>query len=81
MSRILVTGATGTVGSRLVRRLREKGRALRAFGRNSAGKTMDGVKAAPGDFTDKASLQRAMDGVTAVYLHHVAEPLHAASGA
>jgi uncharacterized protein YbjT (DUF2867 family) len=69
MSRILVTGATGNVGSRLVRRLKEKGRAVRAFARNAAGKaTEDGVEAAPGDFTDKAALDRAMDGISAVYL-------------
>jgi uncharacterized protein YbjT (DUF2867 family) len=69
MSRILVTGATGNVGSRLVRRLKEKGRAVRAFARNASAKTIeDGVEAAPGDFTDKASLERAMAGVTAVYL-------------
>jgi (4-alkanoyl-5-oxo-2,5-dihydrofuran-3-yl)methyl phosphate reductase len=69
MSRILVTGATGNVGSRLVRRLKEKGRAVRAFARNAAGKAWpDGVEAAPGDFTDRASLQKAMDGVEAVYL-------------
>jgi len=69
MSRVLVTGATGNVGSRLVRRLKEKGRAVRAFARNAAGKIrQDGVEAAPGDFTDKATLQKAMEGVDAVYL-------------
>jgi uncharacterized protein YbjT (DUF2867 family) len=69
MSRVLVTGATGNVGSRLVRRLKEKGRAVRAFARNAAGKTMpEGVEAAPGDFTDKTSLRQAMEGVDAVYL-------------
>ncbi|HUE84584.1 MAG TPA: SDR family oxidoreductase [Vicinamibacterales bacterium] len=69
MSKILVTGATGNVGSRLVRRLKETGRAVRAFARDLAGKTMEeGVEAAPGDFMDKTSLQKAMDGVTAVYL-------------
>lgn len=68
MSKILVTGATGNVGSRLVRRLKEKGRALRAFARDVVGKTPEGVEAAPGDFTDQASLRRAMDGVDAVYL-------------
>lgn len=68
MSNILVTGATGNVGSRLVRRLKEKGHAVRAFARDVAGKTPEGVEAAPGDFTDKASLQQAMDGVDAVYL-------------
>lgn len=68
MEKFLVTGATGNVGSRLVRRLKEKGHAVRAFARDVAGKTPEGVEAAPGDFTDKASLQRAMDGVDAVYL-------------
>jgi (4-alkanoyl-5-oxo-2,5-dihydrofuran-3-yl)methyl phosphate reductase len=68
MSKILVTGATGNVGSRLVRRLKEKGQAVRAFARNAASKGADGVEAAPGDFTDKTSLRKAMAGVDAVYL-------------
>ena len=66
---ILVTGATGNVGSRLVRRLKEQGRAVRAFARNAIGKSVpEGVEAAPGDFTDTALLQKAMQGVDAVYL-------------
>jgi uncharacterized protein YbjT (DUF2867 family) len=69
MSRILVTGATGNVGSRLIRQLKDKGRSVRAFARNAASKiTGDDVEAAPGDFTDRASLQKAMAGVDAVYL-------------
>jgi uncharacterized protein YbjT (DUF2867 family) len=69
MSSILVTGATGNVGSRIVRRLKDAGHAVRAFARNAAGKTLpSGVEAAPGDFTDTASLQKAMAGVDAVYL-------------
>ena len=75
MSKILVTGASGNVGSRLVRRLKEKGRAVRAFARNIAGKTSGDVEAAPGDFMDTASLRRAMDGVSAVYLLSAGEHL------
>lgn len=78
MSRILVTGATGNVGSRLVRRLKEKGRAVRAFARNAASKAWpDGVEAAAGDFTDSASLQRALKGVDAVYLLSAGDQLSA----
>ena len=77
MSTILVTGATGSVGSRLVRLLKKQGRAVRVFARNLVGKTTDGVEAAPGDFKDKASLERAMDGVTAVYLLSAGDQLSA----
>jgi uncharacterized protein YbjT (DUF2867 family) len=78
MSRILVTGATGNVGTRLVRRLREKGRAVRAFARNAVGMGGHaGVEAAPGDFTDRAALQKAMDGVDAVYLLSAGDQLSA----
>jgi uncharacterized protein YbjT (DUF2867 family) len=73
MSKILVTGATGNVGSRLVQRLKEKGRAVRAFARRVT--PSDGVEAVQGDFMDKASLQRAMEGVTAVYLLSSGEQL------
>jgi uncharacterized protein YbjT (DUF2867 family) len=77
MSKILVTGATGNVGSRLVRRLKEGGRAVRAFARNLSGNTPEGVEAAAGDFTDKAALARAMEGVTAVYLLSAGDQLAA----
>lgn len=77
MAKILVTGATGNVGSRLVRRLKDKGRAVRAFARDVAGKTPQDVEAAPGDFMDRASLQRAMAGVDAVYLLSAGDQLSA----
>jgi (4-alkanoyl-5-oxo-2,5-dihydrofuran-3-yl)methyl phosphate reductase len=77
MSKILVTGASGNVGSRLVRRLKDKGRAVRAFARNITGKTPEGVEDAPGDFTDNASLARAMEGVTAMYLLSAGDQLAA----
>lgn len=75
MSRILVTGATGNVGSRLVRLLKEKGQTVRAFSRDADRHAADGVEAASGDFMDTEALRRAMDGVTAVYLLATGEDL------
>jgi uncharacterized protein YbjT (DUF2867 family) len=69
MSKILVTGSTGNVGSRLVKLLSARGQAVRAFVRGGdAARAGDGVEVAVGDFMDKASLRRAMDGVSKMYL-------------
>ena len=68
---ILVTGATGTVGSQVVRELEERGRPVRAFVRDrarGAERLGDGVELAVGDFADPPSLLRAMDGADAVLL-------------
>ncbi len=59
---ILVTGATGTTGSLVVRMLHERGEDVRAMSRRPA---RGAVRA---DFDDPASLDRAVDGVSAVYL-------------
>jgi nucleoside-diphosphate-sugar epimerase len=62
---ILVTGATGLVGTRLIPRLQNAGLAIRALVR--AGKeTLPGVERVEGDLLDPASLVKAADGVTAV---------------
>jgi uncharacterized protein YbjT (DUF2867 family) len=70
MSKILVTGATGNVGSRLVKLLSSRGHSVRAFARkgDAGARFGDRVEVAVGDFTDKASLRRAMDGVSHMYL-------------
>jgi len=69
MSKILVTGSTGNVGSRLVKLLSARGQAVRAFVRGGdAARAGDGVDVAVGDFMDKTSLRRAMDGVSKMYL-------------
>jgi uncharacterized protein YbjT (DUF2867 family) len=69
MSKILVTGSTGNVGSRLVNRLSSAGHSVRAFARKGEkAKFSDGVEVAVGDFMDKDSLRRAMDGVSKMYL-------------
>lgn len=70
---ILVTGGTGFVGSAVIRRLLERGRAVRALARpgsdrrNLAGLDIELVE---GDLLNPASLKRAAAGCTGLY--HVA---------
>lgn len=62
---ILVTGATGLVGERLLPRLAESGVDCRAMVRH--GKDVPaGIVAIEGDLFDPASLARAVDGVSAI---------------
>jgi uncharacterized protein YbjT (DUF2867 family) len=77
----LVTGATGYVGSRLLRRLAQEGRPVRALARRpEAVEPLDGVEAVRGDLLDPAGLHRALAGChTAYYLVHSMEA--AANGA
>jgi uncharacterized protein YbjT (DUF2867 family) len=71
----LVTGATGYVGSRLLRRLAEEGRPVRALARRpDAVEPLAGVEAVRGDLLDGAGLQDALEGCrTAYYLVHSME--------
>ena len=71
MQKILVTGATGNVGSRVVQELRGRGAPVRAFVRdpgNSAAMLGDDVELAVGDFGDPESIRAALDGVDGVFL-------------
>lgn len=77
MTKILVTGATGNVGSRAIRELESVGEAVRAFVRDpgrAAEKLGDGVELVPGDFSDAASVRRAVEGVDRVFLACVNHP-------
>ena len=67
---VLVTGATGFIGRRLVPALVERGHDVRAMTRRP--EAYDGpAKAVPGDVFDRGSLDAALEGVeTAVYLVH-----------
>jgi dihydroflavonol-4-reductase len=69
----LVTGATGFVGSHLVRALRKRGRRVRAMvreGTDSAELAMLGVEVVPGDVTDADGFAAAAHGAERVF--HVA---------
>jgi uncharacterized protein YbjT (DUF2867 family) len=67
----LITAATGTVGSRVVARLLERGERPRVFVRD-AKKARErfghSVEIAVGDLADPASLRAALDGVDALFL-------------
>lgn len=75
---ILVTGASGKTGRRVVAALVAKGAAVRAFIRRpEAGAEVrrDGAsEIAIGDLTDNESLKRALDGVGQVI--HICPPMH-----
>ena len=71
MQKILVTGATGNVGSRVVHKLRERGMPVRAFVRDAdkaVGMLGEEVEIAAGDFGDPGSIRAALDGVDGVFL-------------
>jgi uncharacterized protein YbjT (DUF2867 family)/ligand-binding SRPBCC domain-containing protein len=70
---ILLTGATGYIGGRLLRRFEEGGRAVRCLVREPARlrATKSETQIAQGDCLDEASLDRALAGVhSAYYLVH-----------
>lgn len=62
---ILITGATGTIGSEVVRLLAERGAPVRSMTRDVSRASGPAVQA---DFEDPASLRRALDGVESVLL-------------
>ena len=71
MTKVLVTGATGNVGSGVVRELRLRGVPVRALVRDADGAAAvlgKGVELAAGDFSDKASVRRALEGAKRVFL-------------
>jgi uncharacterized protein YbjT (DUF2867 family) len=74
---ILVCAATGNVGSCVVAELRRRNVSLRAFARD-AGRVHDmlgdGIEVAIGDFSDIGAIERALNGVDAVFLASANHP-------
>jgi uncharacterized protein YbjT (DUF2867 family) len=75
---VLVTGATGNVGSHVVGELRDRVASVRAFVRDTAAAAErfgDGVEIMAGDFADAASIERALVGVDRVFLSSADGPM------
>jgi uncharacterized protein YbjT (DUF2867 family) len=69
--KVLVTGATGTVGRHLIRALQDRGLRPRAFIREperAAEVLGHNVELAYGDFADRSSLEAALEGIDRVFL-------------
>lgn len=66
--KILVTGATGKVGSLLLKELMKRNVPVRALVRNADAKLPDGVEAAVGDLLDPIAVGKALDGMDKLYL-------------
>ncbi len=75
---VLVTGVTGSVGSRLAPRLRREGHLLRGLTRNPATASLDpalGVDLVEGDAISGRGIEQALEGIdVAYYLIHSMEP-------
>jgi uncharacterized protein YbjT (DUF2867 family) len=68
--RVLLTGATGYVGGRLLRKLEESGRPVRCMVRRPealSGRTAEQTEIVHGDVLEPESLHEAFTGVTAAY--------------
>ena len=67
---VLLTGATGYVGGRLLKALESKGYVVRCLARRPEflkDKLGDATEVIKGDFLDEASLEKAMEGIDAAY--------------
>ncbi len=74
---ILVCGATGTVGSEVVRQLSDGGVACRALVRDTGAAAWiryPGVEVAPGDFAGPETLAAPLEGIDKVYLVSPSHP-------
>ncbi|MEV0105019.1 NAD(P)H-binding protein [Nocardia sp. NPDC050799] len=77
---ILITGATGTIGSEIVRQLAARGERVRAVTRNpGAASVPAGVEVVHGDYTDVPGVARAMTGAESVFVLGVLGPEHVES--
>ena len=68
MSTILVTGATGHLGSEVVRQLLDRRHSVRAYTRQSRPSISAGVQVYQGDIREGSDLDEAIKGVDAINL-------------
>ena len=68
--KILAIGATGNVGSQVVKELRKRGAEVRALVRKKSDATRlaEGVEAVEGDLLDPVSVDSALAGIDKLYL-------------
>jgi uncharacterized protein YbjT (DUF2867 family) len=78
MSTVLVTGATGHLGSHLLPRLLTTGHHVRSFSRSTRTPVTAGLAAFTGDLTDGTGLAEAVAGVDTV-VHCASDPRHPAT--
>ncbi|MGK8510988.1 NAD(P)H-binding protein [Nocardia asiatica] len=72
---IVITGATGTIGSEIVRQLADRGTRVRAVTRDPArAEAPAGVEVVRGDYTDLPSMRAAMSGAQAAFVVGVLGP-------
>ena len=72
---ILVTGATGTIGREVTAQLAQRGADVRALVRDPAKAQLpEGVVAVQGDMLDVASMRKALEGVTTLFLLNAVVP-------
>jgi len=70
-NKILVTGANGNIGKHIVRLLKDKDA---EFVVGTSSNSIDGVNSVPIDFADIASLEKAMNGVSTLFMLMPAHP-------
>jgi NADH dehydrogenase len=71
---VLVTGASGAIGQRLVRELVSRAYGVRVLSRRASQPDQPGLEHAQGDLLDAASLERAAEGTDSVF--HLAAVTH-----
>ncbi|MEU4339668.1 NAD(P)H-binding protein [Nocardia sp. NPDC023852] len=72
---IVITGATGTIGSEIIRQLADRGEQVRAVTRDPGrAEVPAGVEVVRGDYTDLASIATAMTGADAAFVVGVLGP-------
>ncbi len=72
--KILITGATGTVGSAVVKELQKRGASLRVFVRNQSKLLPDNVEVSIGDLSDPIAVENAIKDVDKLYLLNAVVP-------